>query len=82
MQHELLGVICPKCGYTKSCIITTRQHYDGLYRRRECEKCGERFSTYEFTDQMVRRIKDRAVKIGLEEGKMRRKKNARGGTDE
>lgn len=82
MKHEIIGVVCPKCGYTKSYALVTRQHYDGIYRRRECEKCGERFTTYEFTDDMVRRIKDRAVKIGLEEGKMRRKKNVRRGTDE
>lgn len=63
------GVICPYCGYNKSMVVDTRAHYDGIYRRRECDQCMKRFTTYEFTDAMVVKIKDKAVKIGIEEGK-------------
>lgn len=63
------GVICPKCGFDGSMVVDTRPVGDGIRRRRECSKCLGRYTTYEFTDDMVKRIKDRAVKIGLEEGR-------------
>ena len=37
---------CPKCG--KSTIVTdSRERNNGIYRRRKCNLCGYRFSTYE-----------------------------------
>lgn len=40
---------CPFCGHTDTKVIDSRITEDGgaIRRRRECEKCGERFSTYE-----------------------------------
>ncbi|HMQ56567.1 MAG TPA: transcriptional regulator NrdR [Anaerolineae bacterium] len=40
---------CPFCGATSSSIrvIDTREVTDGIRRRRECENCGQRFTTYE-----------------------------------
>ena len=40
---------CPFCGHTDTKVIDSRLTEDGgaIRRRRECEKCGERFSTYE-----------------------------------
>jgi transcriptional repressor NrdR len=40
---------CPKCLKTETCVIETRTSEDGeiIRRRRECEKCGFRFSTQE-----------------------------------
>jgi len=39
---------CPYCKYEHSRVIDTA-HYarGGVRRRRECERCGQRFSTYE-----------------------------------
>jgi len=42
-------VKCPFCGYEEDKVIDTRQIDDGtsIRRRRECLKCGRRFTTYE-----------------------------------
>ena len=40
---------CPKCGGNKSSVVDSRQAEDGntIRRRRECEECQHRFTTYE-----------------------------------
>ncbi len=39
---------CPYCKHTSSRVIdTSHDSRGGVRRRRECEKCGQRFSTYE-----------------------------------
>lgn len=40
---------CPKCNSMKSSVVDTRQADDGntIRRRRECEGCSYRFTTYE-----------------------------------
>ncbi|MBF0776780.1 transcriptional regulator NrdR [Streptococcus azizii] len=40
---------CPKCTSIKSSVVDSRQAEDGntIRRRRECENCGHRFTTYE-----------------------------------
>jgi transcriptional repressor NrdR len=38
---------CPHCSDANSRVIDTRATGDGIRRRRECEKCGKRFTTYE-----------------------------------
>ncbi|WP_326909396.1 transcriptional regulator NrdR [Sedimentibacter sp. MB31-C6] len=40
---------CPKCNFSESKVIDTRPTDDGfkIRRRRECVKCGHRFTTYE-----------------------------------
>ncbi|HFI0149838.1 TPA: transcriptional regulator NrdR [Streptococcus suis] len=40
---------CPKCTSLKSSVVDSRQAEDGntIRRRRECEQCGNRFTTYE-----------------------------------
>ncbi|GIV64922.1 MAG: transcriptional repressor NrdR [Bellilinea sp.] len=39
---------CPYCHYEQSRVLdTTHDQRGGIRRRRECEKCGQRFSTYE-----------------------------------
>jgi len=49
---------CPYCNYQKSKVIDTRPTDDGYVtrRRRECEKCGKRFTTYEKVERMPIRI--------------------------
>ena len=40
---------CPKCGGNKSSVVDSRQAEDGktIRRRRECDECGYRFTTFE-----------------------------------
>jgi transcriptional repressor NrdR len=39
---------CPYCQHDKSRVLdTTHDSHGGIRRRRECEKCNQRFSTYE-----------------------------------
>ncbi|MER2600211.1 MAG: transcriptional regulator NrdR [Caldilineales bacterium] len=38
---------CPHCGEDSSRVIDTRTTGDGIRRRRECEACSKRFTTYE-----------------------------------
>ncbi|MBI4298272.1 MAG: transcriptional repressor NrdR [Chloroflexi bacterium] len=38
---------CPYCNYQESKVIDSRDAEDGVRRRRECERCGLRFTTYE-----------------------------------
>jgi transcriptional repressor NrdR len=42
-------MICPFCGHSETKVIDSRDTNDGkaVRRRRECEKCQARFSTYE-----------------------------------
>jgi len=42
-------VKCPYCGYDESKVIDSRPTDEGerIRRRRECLKCGKRFTTYE-----------------------------------
>lgn len=43
---------CAYCGFTQSRVVDSRQSEDGtsIRRRRECENCGKRFTTYERID--------------------------------
>lgn len=40
---------CPSCGYPESKVVDSRSADEGasIRRRRECLKCGHRFTTYE-----------------------------------
>ncbi len=38
---------CPYCGHYDSRVVDSRDINDGVRRRRECLKCGSRFTTYE-----------------------------------
>jgi len=38
---------CPFCGARDARVIDTREVSDGIRRRRECEHCHQRFTTYE-----------------------------------
>ena len=44
---------CPSCGYEKSTVIDSRpfDENNSIKRRRECIRCGTRFTTYEIIDQ-------------------------------
>lgn len=38
---------CPFCSSTESRVVDTREVGDGIRRRRECQTCNQRFTTYE-----------------------------------
>lgn len=54
---------CPKCGGNKSSVVDSRQAEDGktIRRRRECDECHHRFTTYE-------RVEDRTLVVVKKDG--------------
>lgn len=40
-------MVCPHCGHGSHKVIDTRDTGDGIRRRRECQACGQRFTSYE-----------------------------------
>jgi transcriptional repressor NrdR len=38
---------CPHCGHTQHRVIDTRDAGEDIRRRRRCDDCGHRFTTYE-----------------------------------
>ena len=53
---------CPVCGFPESKVVDSRPTADGssIRRRRECEACGRRFTTFEVLEslQIIVRKKD------------------------
>ncbi len=49
---------CPICGHPDSRVVDSREVSDGgsIRRRRECENCRRRFTTYERPEEFVPRI--------------------------
>ncbi|MGE5632768.1 MAG: transcriptional regulator NrdR [Caulobacteraceae bacterium] len=45
---------CPYCGYSESKVVDSRPTDEeaAIRRRRECEQCGKRFTTYEKIEEM------------------------------
>jgi len=45
---------CPYCAFTQDKVIDSREskEADSIRRRRECERCGKRFTTYERLDEI------------------------------
>jgi len=43
---------CPFCGHQKDRVVDSRTSHDGrsIRRRRECESCRKRFTTYEYVE--------------------------------
>ena len=58
---------CPYCSFEESKVVDSRSADDGerIRRRRECLKCGKRFTTYEIIENIplyvVKRDKSREV---------------------
>ena len=44
---------CPHCGHEEDKVVDSRPHQDGraIRRRRECLKCTQRFTTFEYVEQ-------------------------------
>ncbi len=53
---------CPFCSFENSKVIDSRDAGDGIRRRRECLRCGLRFTTYE-------RVQTRALLIVKRDGR-------------
>jgi transcriptional repressor NrdR len=47
-------VRCPHCGYKEDKVVDSRATAEGasIRRRRECLKCGKRFTTYEYVEEV------------------------------
>ena len=47
-------MLCPFCGYLEDRVVDSREAKagDAVRRRRECGKCGRRFTTYERIDEI------------------------------
>lgn len=55
-------MLCPFCSYNDSKVIDSRDTADGIRRRRECLRCGLRFTTYE-------RVQTRALMVIKRDGR-------------
>ena len=53
---------CPYCNHNDSKVIDSRDSSDGVRRRRECARCGLRFTTYE-------RVQSRALLVVKRDGR-------------
>ena len=65
---------CAYCGCTQSRVVDSRQGEDGtsIRRRRECENCGRRFTTYERIDLVpLMVIKKDQTREAFDVGKLR-----------
>lgn len=64
---------CPKCNFSESKVLDTRQTEDGfkIRRRRECIDCGHRFTTFEKIEEgQIVVIKRDGTRQGFERDKI------------
>lgn len=49
---------CPYCGYKEDKVVDSRSTSEesAVRRRRECLKCGKRFTTYEYIEEISMRV--------------------------
>lgn len=54
-KHNLLSMVCPYCKKTNTRVIDKRDNLSTnvVRRRRECENCGKRFTTYERIEKVI-----------------------------
>ena len=55
---EVFKMKCPYCGFSETRVLDSRESEDSdvTRRRRECEKCSKRFTTYERVEMLDLRI--------------------------
>src|ERR1700728_5045519 len=53
-HHEISIMKCPFCGFAEDKVVDSREskEAESIRRRRECLKCGKRFTTYERIDEI------------------------------
>ncbi len=58
-------MICPYCGFDESNVLESREADDGkaTRRRRECVKCGKRFTTYERVQNIDLKVIKKSGKV-------------------
>ncbi len=65
--HKILGVSmrCPYCGHLESRVLDSRTARDGraIRRRRVCEHCGRRFTTYEEAEDLHLKVRKRDGRV-------------------
>ena len=51
---EVQPMRCPYCGFAQDRVVDSREskEADSIRRRRECERCNKRFTTYERIDEI------------------------------
>jgi len=47
LKYKEVIMICPFCSHTETKVTDKRDSNEEIRRRRECLKCGKRFTTYE-----------------------------------
>lgn len=59
------AMVCPYCGNTSNKVVDKRDNNDSgvTRRRRECESCGKRFTTYERVEAINLYVVKRSGKI-------------------
>lgn len=65
---------CPFCQHQDTRVIDSRVSEDGssIRRRRECEKCAERFNTFEYAElKLPTLVKSDGRREGFDENKLR-----------
>ena len=65
---------CPFCSHPDTKVIDSRLAGEGaqVRRRRECEQCGERFTTFESAELVMPRIvKNDGTRVPFDESKLR-----------
>lgn len=53
-------MICPYCNFPDSKVIDSRPKNDRIKRRRECVKCGARFTTFEIMEKPMLMVEKRS----------------------
>ena len=56
---------CPRCGSVNNYVIDTRESDDQIRRRRSCGDCGNRFTSYEITQERMQQINGELGKYRL-----------------
>ena len=67
-------MFCPFCYYSETKVIDSRLVSEGnqVRRRRECQKCGERYTTFESAELVLPRlIKSNGARQPFDEDKLR-----------
>ncbi len=47
VTDKVIKMICPYCRHPETKVLDSRENEESVRRRRECEKCQKRFTTYE-----------------------------------
>ncbi|MDR2360665.1 MAG: transcriptional regulator NrdR [Oscillospiraceae bacterium] len=61
---------CPFCSHPESKVLDSRPVENSIRRRRECLECGNRFTTFETTDQPMTVVKKDGTRQDFERTKL------------